>query len=778
MSQPPENIPDRELPVSTFGSNLPSVDVRDPVPDFEDSADLRDYLEVVLRRKWLVLTFLFGVFLTSLVVSLSMKPVFKASGRLELRTSSPKVTKFEDVVTSQMQSREIFQTQIRLLQSGTLALRVLKKLNMLDVPSPPSGEVGDQKAKAKGLIQKFQKSLGDSMRFSKSDVKPPDPLIVNLQREKGLQGWFLSNLEVQPERDTTLVGISFNSGDPAQARDVVNALIQEFIGWQMDKRIDASGSAKQQLEKQLEVARIQLEKAENNLNRFAQKAGIVSLSSNLNLVYFQLEEVNKALTGAQTERIGKEALYLQSQKSGVSSLPIAVESPMLQKLRTDYIGLAGQYQEMLTIFKDDYPKQKTLKARMQDIEKQITEEESRIQNSIKNDYLTALKREESLQNEAESKKTLALELNDRATQFKILEREVETNKLIHQSLLERSKEIDANVGTELGNIQVVEFATLPLAPFKPDVRRNLLLSIVVGLIGGIGLSFFLEYLDNTIKRIDEISDRFHIPVLGVLPLANPDEVSALDSLVRTKPKSGFSESIRTAKVSIQLSSSVDQPPRTLLITSTTASEGKSTIAANLAQAFATSDERVLIIDADLRRPRLHKIFTDGHGGRQKGLSQLLSGMCKVGEAIQKTEAPNLFFIPAGPIPPNPAELLASNRMRELLRTLGERFERVILDAPPAVGFADVLVLSNYVDGVILVSILGNTHREALRMFKKSLFNVRGNLLGCLVNKLNVGHHLGGYYYKYYKYYQYYYHSAYGKTPETDGLIENEKRDDA
>lgn len=776
MKDSPEKHSEKELPVSVYGANLPSVEIRESLPEFEDSADLRDYLEIILRRKWLILTFLVAVFMTALVVSLSMKPVFRASGRLEMSPRFPKVTKFEDITGGgQMYfARDFLQTQVKLLQSGALAQRVLRKMNLL--ADPAAGAAQSQEAKAEGLIEKFRKSLSESLRFGKAEEKAPDPSIASLQREKGMQGWVGGNLEVQPERDTTLVNVSFSSTDPAQARDFVNTLIQEFINWQMDKRIDAAGTAKQQLEKQLEVARIQLEKAESNLNVFAQKAGIVSLSSNLNLIYYQLEEVNKALTAAQTERIGKESVYLQSLKSGVSSLPAVVESQMMQKLRADYVALAGQYQEMFTIFKDDYPKLKTLKARMVDIEKQIKEEESRVQSSLKNDYLASLKKEEALQKEAEDKKSLAMALNDRATQFKILEREVETSKSIHQSLLERSKEIDANVGTELGNIQVVEYASLPLAPYKPDVRRNLLLAIVFGLIGGIGISLLLEYLDNTVKRVDEISDRFNIPVLGVLPLVENEDVNDLDSLVRLKPKSSFAESIRTAKVSIQLSSSVDQPPKTFLITSTSAAEGKSAISANLAQAFAGSDEKVLLIDADLRKPRLHRVFSNGRGAKQKGLSQLLSGICKVGEAIQKTDTPNLFFIPAGPIPPNPAELLASNRMRDILKTLGDRFDRVILDAPPAVGFADVLVLGNYVNGVILVSILGHTHREALRMFRRSLYNVRGNLLGCLVNKLNVGHHLGSYYHKYYKYYHYYYHQAYAMPP--DSLPEHTSQDQA
>jgi polysaccharide biosynthesis transport protein len=284
----------------------------------------------------------------------------------------------------------------------------------------------------------------------------------------------------------------------------------------------------------------------------------------------------------------------------------------------------------------------------------------------------------------------------------------------------------------------------------------------VGLMGGIGLAFGLEYMDNTIKRIDEVTSRFQIPILGVIPMARDDEAVGLEYLVTRKPKAGFSEAIRTTKVSIQLSNTSDKPLKSLVLTSTAASEGKTTTSANLAQAFAASEERVVLVDADLRKPRLHKVIGmngSGPAGR-KGLSQYLSGICGLEEVVRKTDIPNLYFISAGPIPPNPAELLASSRMQELLRSLGEQFDRIIVDAPPAAGFADVLVLGHHADGVILISTLGQTHREALRIFRRSLFNVQGNLLGCIVNKLNLGNHYGGYYYKYYKYYSNYYQSPY------------------
>jgi len=393
--------------------------------------------------------------------------------------------------------------------------------------------------------------------------------------------------------------------------------------------------------------------------------------------------------------------------------------------------------------------------------------------TINIDFHNAQSKETSLKANAEEMKKQGLDLNTQATEYKILEREVETNNYIHQSLMERSKEIDAKVGTDLGNIQVVDYAVLPLSPYNPNIQVNLLLAVVVGLMGGVTLAFFLEYLDNTVKSVDEISERFVIPVVGVLPLATIEEAKDLDTLVLSKPRAAFSEAIRTTRVSIQLSSAVDKPPKLILVTSTSPSEGKSTIATNLALAFVSSNEKVLLIDADLRRPRLHRIFnTNGRTEtrhKRKGLSQLLSGICKLGQAIQETDFPSLHFMPAGPMPPNPAELLASNQMRNLLGELDKLYDRIIIDSPPASGFADVLVLGNFVDGVVLVSNLGQTHREALRIFRRSLVNVGGHLLGAIINKLDLGAHYGGYYYRYYHYYHSYYHPNY--RPGAEGTPE-------
>lgn len=761
-----------DLPAVLHDSSyLPSTEVREPIPDFDESVDLRDYLEVVLRRKWLILTFLVGVFVTTLIVSLKMTPIFKSDGRLEFNIKSANVTNFEDVVANQLQTREYVQTQVKLLSSASLATRVIETLNLENHPEfNPDAAKNVEEASLSAWIKGFKKTLKGLFRSNQeADLSDEHKQLI---LANDMLTRFQESLEVKPERDTTIVSLAFSSSDPALAKDVINTLLRQFIDWQMDKRMDAATTAKQQLEKQIDVARIQLEESEMALNQFARKAGIVSLDSKLNLVYRQLEEINNALAQAEADRIAQQALYKQAQTEGADSLPQVIQNELIADLRADYIRSLSELQELRVTFKDGYPKIKNLKAKLADIQSKIHTEENRIVRSIEKNYLTSVERERTLRETAETKKSLALKLNDQATQYKILEREVASNKSIYDKLLDRSKEIDANVGSEISNIQIVDYAKMPLAPYKPNVKLNLLLAIVVGLMGGVGLAFLLEYLDNTVKRIDEISDRFRIPVLGVIPMAASEEVKKLDFLVRSEPKSSFSEAVRTAKVSIQLSTPTDRPLKSILMTSTAASEGKSTLANNLALSFASTEEKVVLLDCDLRRPRLHKVYQQNGNGNVKGLSMYLSGLGKTEELIQKTDNPNLFFIPAGITPPNPAELLASTRMKSLLQNLSKYFDRIIIDGPPYAGFADVLVLGNQTDGVILVSTLNQTHREALRIFRKSLMNVHGNLLGSIVNKFEVSYHYGNYYYKYYKYYHYSYR-PYGEeskelveTPET------------
>ncbi len=713
----------------------------------EDEFDLRGCLEVLFRRKWLICGVLFAVFVSTLIVTLAMTPIYKATGKLEFSLQPPKVTKFEDMVVPQTQTREFMNTQTRLLASDSLAWRVIEALDL--VRNPHFNTEYDDDATA---LERLRADLPEAIgHVSGGGAGGPELRALEAEVQQRLLKEFSENLELKAERDTTILNLAFSSSDPALAQEVVNTLIGSFIAWQMDKKVGAAGLANEQLHKQVEVARIRLEQSESELNAFAQKAGIVSLDSRMNLVYKELEEINAALAHAHAQRLTREALDAQAREVGVSALTKVIDNQLIQDLRRQHVLLVSEYEDKLVVFKPDYPEAKRLKARLDDVASRIAHEESRILEGIRNDFLVALKNEEALRAQAELAKTRALELNDRATQYKILQREVDTNKDIHQSLLQRGKEIDATVGTDISNIQVVDHALLPVKADRPRIMLNLLLSVGIGLLLGVAAAFLLEFLDNTVKSIDEMTDRFSIGILGVLPEAEEQFRDRLDRLVVSDPRAGFSEAIRTARVSIQLSSAAEGGTKTLLITSTAEGEGKSTIAVNMALAFAAAGDRVLLIDADLRRPRLHKVF-DLNAQEVGGLSELLIASKGLDDVVRATGHENLSFIPAGPVPPNPAELLASERMRQILAQLEGDFDRIIIDGPPSVGFADVLVLSSLVSGVILVSTLGRTHRHALRLFRRSLLSINVRLLGAMVNRFNAHHRFGDQYSKYYKYY--------------------------
>jgi polysaccharide biosynthesis transport protein len=747
------NIPAR-VDQANVGSHLPSTDFRESIPNnIEEEIDLRDYIEVILRRKWLLLGVLFFIFMSTLIFSLSSKKLYRATGTIEVSTESQKVTKFEDVVSEGLRSQEFIATQVSLLKSTAVADRVIQAINLKDHPVI----VGDDDdtndffsvAGINANIKSFIRSI-----FEKDNENIPNRMLINESIEdKKILDFFQRNLEVTPNRNSMIINVSFISPSRQLSQDVVNHLMEEFVAWKMDQRMDSSGKARQYLMKQIDRAKINLEEAEEKQHQFARQAGIVSMDSRLNNVFRQLEDINASLGQAEADLISKETLYEQALKDGPESLPQVLNNQMINELKKEHAKLQSEYENLIEIFHEDYPDVKTIKSRMNSIDERVTSESGKIFNSIRHEYLSARNRFEVLQKNMEEKKQLALELNERATQYTIMSREVETNKAIYQSLLERAKEIESMAGISPSNIQVVDTASLPIFPAKPNVRRNMLLAIVVGLMAGLGVAFLIEYFSDTITNPDQIMERFQIPILGVLPLEMSPKDYPVEQIFTHDPRSPMAEAFRTSRVSIELSGSGSNS-RCIGITSTTQGEGKSTTASNLAQTFAGAGEKVLLIDADLRKPRLHKIFQTATANNGHGLSSFLAGVVHK-DFIKKTDIDNLYLITSGPIPPNPVELLASDRFSQLLKKSAMKFDRIIIDGPPHLGFADVLVLSRKVGGMILVSSIGETTRDGLRHFKKSMHNVQGTILGCIVNKINLTQRYGyRSYYKYYKAYHY------------------------
>ena len=732
------------------GSYLPSAELRQDFSDWDaEEVHLRDYLDVIFRRRWLIVSFLMLTFISTLILTLASPKIYKASSSIEVSPQDQNVTKFEEVVATEVRVQEFYQTQVDLLQNNELARRVIETLELAENPvvietfegSGNPGLMSRIKTWLKNIISSDEEK-GHSAQISAEAIK-----------QQHLLKFIEENLEVSPKRNSMLIGVSFTSPDRKLSKNVVNAFVEEFLRWNMDKKLGASQLARDFLMKQIDRSKINLEKAEEDLNRFGKQAGIVSLDAKLNSTYRQLEELNSALAEAETEVIGKEAVYKQASLDGLSHLPQVMVNEGIAALKGEYARLQSEYEDLAVTFHDEYPAVKALKTKMNSIGNRIKIEEQRVFLAIENEYRAALEKVETMRARLEMQKKMAIDLNERATQYKIMAREVETNKGIYQSLLERTKEIESMVGVSSSNIHIVNKAMLPIKPFKPKVKLNLLLALVVGLMVGVGVAFFLEYYTDTITNPDEISDRFRIPILGVAPLTKTDEYPVEQTFIND-PRSPLSEAIRSTKMSIQLAGTADQA-KSFLLTSIKPSEGKTTMAANLALAFAGTGEKVILIDADMRKPKLHKYFQDQGDSSSPGLSRFLSGVSSKG-LVFKNGICNLCFIPAGPAPPNPVELLASDRFSMLIEALARRFDRVIVDGPPYLGFADSLVISRHVGGVVLVSSMGETTRDAIRHFKKSILNSQGKILGCVINKVDVSRRFGYQpYYRYYSYHQYY-----------------------
>ncbi len=733
---------------ATLGGRLPAAQGQTPFNGFQEVEEiqLRDYLDVVLRRKWLILTVLMLAFLSTLIFTLAATRIYEASAVIEVNQETPQVTKFEEVLASKSQAREFYETQVELIGSRAIVNRVIDKLELTRHPVIVAEVFGDggfnPGRRIKALVASF---MPDGGRAAGGEAVSEE-----FRRRQKVVTYLSKNISAAPSRKSMLIRVSFRSPDRQLSLAVVNTLVEDFIGWKMEQRLEASGIARDFLMLQIDRAKINLEKAEEQMNHFAKQAGIVSLDARLNSIYRHLEELNSAIATAEADMIAKRAAYQQALKDGHANLPRVLESNLIANLKDKYAELNSSYEDFMTTFHDEYPKAKTLKARLESIAALIRAEEIGIFRTIKSEYESAQEVVEGMEKRIELQKKMVLDLNDRATQYTIVAREVETNKVIYQSLLQRAKEIESMAGVSSSNIQIVNRAELPLLPVKPVIKLNLLLAIAIGLLGGIGCAFLAEHFADTVTSPNEIPDRFMIPLLGTIPHAKADEHGLENAFLR-HPRAAFSEAIRSARVAVQLSGSATRS-KCILITSTLPSEGKTTLAVNLALSFAAAGERTVLIDADLRKPRLHDVFGLSQRVDGNGLSSFLADVTNRLKTFTKYHK-NLKVILSGPVPPNPAELLASKRFKILLKELLGRHDRIILDGPPHIGFADTLILSRCVGGVVLVSSIGETSREAIGQFKKSITGIDGTILGCIVNKVDFSrkYGYGGYYRSYRKY---------------------------
>ncbi|RME20906.1 MAG: polysaccharide biosynthesis tyrosine autokinase, partial [Deltaproteobacteria bacterium] len=507
-----------------------------------------------------------------------------------------------------------------------------------------------------------------------------------------------------------------------------------------------------------------MEQAEYQLYEYKRKQHIlsVSLEDRQNIISQRLQDLNQTLNKVQAERIALEArrqkiLDIKEHRLALDAVDKVISNPLIQQLKANYVKLKEEHTELSTKYLPDHPKMKVVENKLKLLQRSINREIDNVLESLEAEYQVKLDSEKRLRRELERVKAEAQELNKKEIEYNRLKRVADNYAALYQHILKRQKEATLAAHQETNNVYKLDSAVEPLRPVYPRVKLNLLLAMVVGLLGGIGLAFFLEYLDNTVKTQEDVERQLGVPFLGLIPTIKPEEKEDIDdatplrdNFLITHPKSSVAECCRTVRTNI-LFMSPENPPRRILVTSAGPQEGKSTVVINLGITMAQSGSSVLLIDTDMRRPRLHKSFDMK---KPEGISSVILGEVGLDEAIVGTEVEKLDILPCGPIPPNPTELFHTERFAQLLETLSSKYDRLIFDSPPVMMVADPLILSHSMDGVIMVVKGASTSRDVVKRALKQLEDVKARVLGVVINDLDLDNKQYGYYY--YRRYGYYY----------------------
>ena len=748
--------PDPPFPGRALTERPAAVPGLAPLPQFppiEEEAEgealnLRELWQVIVKRRWTIIIFTLIVVTAVVTATFLMIPIYRASLTLQIDREDIKIIQIGELAPKEeggfWGSQDYYQTQFELLKSRNLALRVVNQLGLADLPPPPPPSVlAEFKTWLRGWLPKTSEAKDPAKPLSESD------------RVEGVVSGFLGGLTVEPVRGSRLVKLYYDSPNPQQAATILNTLVKSYINISMERRFDASTYARNFLQERLQQVKVKLEDSERELVKFARQEQIISIDEKQNTVSQNLAATSGALIEAEKKRIFAEAAYRQVIGARGQGLSQILDSKIIQTLKETKTKLEAQYQENLSIYKPAYPTMVQLRNQINQVDALINQEINNIRAAVTASYEVARTEESLLRSRLEQLKQDVLSLQDRSIQLNILRREVDTNRQLYDGLLQRFKEVGVAAGIGTNNISVVDEAKVPRWPYKPNLRSNALLALVLGLVGGFGLAFLFEHLDDTFRRPEELEKLLGLPVLGVVPktlLARGDS-RPMALAGHDDPRSAFAEAYRSVRTALQFSTA-SGVPRLLTVTSAMSGEGKTTTALSLAIQFAQAGKRTLLIEADLRKPSLHRMLNLDN---QVGLTNYLAG----GEAqpvdiAKPTHITNLFAVPSGPLPPNPAELLSSARMVELLSLAAGKFDQVIVDSPPLLGLADALIIGNLCEGTLLTVEMGSTPRGYVLGALKRLRGSRVHVLGAILTKLEARAGAYGYYRSYY----YYYHTDY------------------
>ena len=740
-----------------------------------DPGSLKDYLFVILKRKWLILSLVLVI--TSLVAIQSFRApsIYEGETTIRIQQKQPSILQTDKLVINGQTDPNFWGTQLKLLQNPALARQVVLTL---DLPHNPAF-FGSQ----------AQTGFFDSLRRMFSSPTKPKPeqqaavpggLAVNnesqntlgrltpeeIEKLEAYEDAIIANEVIEPIPNTNLVKIIYRHSDPELAQKIANTLAEVFKNYNLAIATEGSTKAEDILANEIARLQSQINQDQEIQWNYAKSKNVPLTTEGAgNLEAQRLATLSAQLLTAENERKQVQAqLEAARNEKDAMSIPDVVSSGRVDKLRDRISLLKEQREALLVIYTKEWPAVKKLDAQIEGLEAELKKAPAEIVTAIQRRYEAAVSKEQMLRRSYEEQKATTTQQTRDTIDLMALTHQLETNKQLLNTLLQRQRELDVSNGNSGNEVSIATYSRLPKSPVGPPRLRNIIIAFLLSLGGGIGLAFLLDFLDDTVKSVEDVDRYIHLPALALIP-AGGDRAPRLPGALRGGPppapsnttalamitdaRSPIAESYRHLRTSLLLSSA-GKPPKTILITSSQPAEGKTTTGINTAFMLAQTGAEVLMIDCDLRRPRLHAQFELPN---TKGLTTWLSGEKNLDVLIQKCEkAPNLKVLTSGPVPPNPAELLGSEEMRKLLNILSEQFNHIIIDSPPAISFTDASILSTMVDGVILVVHGGRSSRAVVRRAKQQLLDVGAHVFGVVLNNVKVDARDDYYYSRYYSHY--------------------------
>ncbi|MBC8439151.1 MAG: polysaccharide biosynthesis tyrosine autokinase [Deltaproteobacteria bacterium] len=726
----------------------------------EKEIHLRDYLRIINKRKGSIFTFFILTLLIVIIATFTATPFYFAATKVLIErnttaalTSGARYTPYDP---------EFIETHNQLIMSSAVVEKAVKSLNPEKIYdtfftkkeeeknsyiSSITGWIKDQYVSFKEMIG-IEKLASDSTDKDIVEKLIPDKPDVPLAKAKILEDIIKNNISVSPVENSRILQIGYMSDSPVVAVQVANAIAQAYIDELVDMQMEVSGYSIGWMKKKAEIQRANLEESEKELYEYKKKHDIVMVEDKITVLPERLSDLSRQLTVSETKRKELFAVYDQIKnvkKGQLETIPVIVGAPSIESINLK-IQIADQkISELSKKYGPKHPRMTTAKNELNTLKNAKYQELGKVVETIKNEYLLAEANERDLKDLLAQTRFEAARFGEKSIQLGILQRKVDTNRYLYDALIKKMKESGITERSQDVNVWVIEQAQLPEYPAKPRKKRNILLGIILGLFGGLGLAFFLEYLDNTVKTPEDVEEKFDIPVISTIDFLKDKEQTIIQNVFEDS-SSLISESFKGLRTSIMLSSG-DNPLKTLLISSITPGEGKSSVSACLAVTTARAGKKVLLIDADMRRPVQHKNFNLEN---TSGLSSFLAGVSD-GKGLElSTPTENLDVITAGPIPPNPSELLGSKRLITLISDASEIYDRIIIDTPPIASVTDPIIISQHVDGFILVTWAGKTTYEILGNGIKKLREADAPITGLVLNRFSAKK--SGYYYNYGDYY--------------------------